>query len=108
MTFIPYFWSQISHQLEPGARAALCLCRDDRTKAPKSSFESAQSFAEPIRPELVAELPEVRIHSDKYLFMNPYHSQILRIVPSDHMLRCIIERAIRATRRVKNCVYSSV
>jgi hypothetical protein len=97
MTFIPCFRSQIKHQLEPGACAVLWLCRDNRTKAPKCSFESPKPFADPIRPELVAELSEAWIHSDEYIFMDPRFTQILCIVLSEDMLRCIMERAIRAT-----------
>jgi hypothetical protein len=108
MIFIPCFHSQIIHQLESGPRVGLWLCRDNRRKAPKSSFEPAQAFAVPIRPELVAELPEARIYSDEYLFMNPHMTQILCIGLSNDMLRCIIEREIRATSTGKNCVCSAV
>jgi hypothetical protein len=45
--------------LELAAHAGLWVCRDNRRKAPKSSFESGQPFSDPIRPELVAELSEV-------------------------------------------------
>jgi hypothetical protein len=106
--FIPCFQSYIIHQLKAGTRAILWLWRDNRRKALKSSFESVEPFAYLIRPNLVAELSDARINSDEYLFLNPHLTQIRRIVLSDDMPRCVIERAIRAIGTVKNCVYSSV
>jgi hypothetical protein len=108
MIFIPCFHSRIIHHMEPGAHAVLWCCSDNRMKAPKSSFESTQPFADPIGHERVAELSEARIHSDESLFINPHFAQIPRIVLSNNMLRCIIERAIRATIRIKNCVQFNV
>jgi hypothetical protein len=40
--------------------------------------------------------------------MNTHLTQILRIVLSEDMLKCIIERAIRATSRGRPCIYNSV
>jgi hypothetical protein len=108
MTFIPCFQGSIIHQVELAAHMILWRCRDNRIKAPKSSFEWLEPFADPIRPELVAVLSEARIHSNKYPFMTLHSTQTLRIMLSEDMLRCIIERAIRPTSTVKNCMYNSV
>jgi hypothetical protein len=61
-----------------------------------------------IRHGLVADRSESPIQSDEYLFMDSHLTQILSMVLSNDMERCLIERAIRATSRIKNYVYSSM
>jgi hypothetical protein len=56
----------------------------------------------------VAEISEAATDIDEYLFIDTHITQIFRLMPSDDMLRRIIECAIRATSKVKNCVDSPV
>jgi hypothetical protein len=56
-------------ELEPPVHASSRLCSDNRTKAPKSHFESPQPFAVPIRPECMAKLSEGTITGEEFSFM---------------------------------------